>query len=189
MNADPHKPLRDDVRLLGDLLGACLRQQEGPELFERVELVRDLSKRARRGDASARDALSAAIAELSPSLEGTVARAFAQFLNLANIAEQVHRIRRRRQYAAAQDAPPQRGSIEELFDRLERDGLSCTAIADCLEGLQIDLVFTAHPTEIRRRTIRHKHARIAGLLLDTPRDDGVPAKQAHVRGRGQGAAW
>src|SRR6185436_4461557 len=96
---DVHKPLRDDVRLLGTLLGEVLVRQEGPALYERVERVRACAKRARRGGdgaAAAFDALAAELAAMPLDAAVPVARAFAQFLHLANVAEQYHRIRRRR---------------------------------------------------------------------------------------------
>src|SRR5207237_2793705 len=88
---DPHKPLRDDVRLLGTLLGETLRRQEGDALFERVERVRGLAKRARRGDAEASrrafDQLAGELADMPVEAALPIARAFAHFLNLANVAE------------------------------------------------------------------------------------------------------
>ena len=100
--SDVHRPVREDVRLLGDLLGETLRRQEGAELFERVERVRAIAK-ARRTDPAADGAagVEALAAELRAMPAGSVvpvARAFAHFLNLANVAEQHHRVRRRRAY-------------------------------------------------------------------------------------------
>jgi phosphoenolpyruvate carboxylase len=102
---DPHKPLRDDVRLLGELLGETLRHQEGQALFDQVERVRALAKRARGrsvatavGGADGFEELAAELRALPVDSAVPVARAFAHFLNLANIAEQHHRVRRRRAY-------------------------------------------------------------------------------------------
>src|SRR6185295_12409577 len=95
---DPHKPLRDDVRLLGTLLGETLRRQEGEALFERVERVRNAAKSARgpgQGPTTL-DELAVELASMPVAEALPVARAFAHFLNLANIAEQHHRVRRRR---------------------------------------------------------------------------------------------
>src|SRR5204863_2349235 len=97
---DPHDALRDDVRLLGELLGETLRAHEGVELFDRVERVRALAKEARsQHDVDRLADLSRLLDDLPLSAALPVARAFAHFLTLANIAEQPHRIRRRRAHA------------------------------------------------------------------------------------------
>ena len=121
---DPHKPLRDDVRLLGELLGDTLRAHEGEPLFETVEHVRARAKDARAGDASQFQLLATELSRMSVDAALPVARAFAHFLNLANIAEQHHRIRRRRAYRMQRSAPPQRGSCEEGFQRLVANGVA-----------------------------------------------------------------
>jgi len=105
--ASPHAPLHADVRLLGELLGATLREQEGNALFETVERVRVLAKDARGGRVG-REELTRTLQALSTPQSLAVARAFAHFLGLANIAEQHHRIRRRRDYLRTPDQPPQR---------------------------------------------------------------------------------
>src|SRR5437868_3857089 len=108
--ADPHKPLRDNVRLLGDLLGDTLRERAGEALFAAVERVRALSKAAHGGDDTCFDALSALLSAMPVSAARPLARAFSHFLNLANVAEQHHRIYRRRVYLRDPEAPPQRAS-------------------------------------------------------------------------------
>ena len=107
--SDPHAPLRDDVRLLGQLLGDTLREQEGQACFDRIERIRHLAKQARDGDAAARGELNTLLSSLDDEELLPVARAFTQFLNLANIAEQYHRIRRRRAYQWHETVPPQPG--------------------------------------------------------------------------------
>src|SRR5687768_679689 len=104
MPRDPHQPLRDDVRLLGELLGQTLREQEGDELFQRVERVRALAKSARAGREGPSttlgtgdfETLASELSAMPVNAALPIARAFAHFLNLANVAEQHHRIRRRR---------------------------------------------------------------------------------------------
>ena len=113
MESDPHKPLRDDVRLLGELLGETLQLRGDPGLFETVEHVRTLAREARRGDDRDFRQLASVLSTLPVESALPLARAFAHFLNLANVAEQHHRIRRRRAYLREPDAPPQRGSCEE----------------------------------------------------------------------------
>src|SRR6476659_9690972 len=121
---DPHERLRDDVRLLGGLLGETLRHREGPALFETVERVRALSKSGRAGSDRDLDALAELLRALPVASAVPVARAFSHFLTLANIAEQHHRVRRRRAYLRDTTAPPQRGSCEETFARLLAGGVS-----------------------------------------------------------------
>ena len=100
-----------------------------------------------------------------------IARAFAQFLHLANIAEQHHRVRRRRAYQRDPDAPPQRGSCEDSFARLLAAGVSPERLHEAVCALQIELVLTAHPTEVARRRIVQKHNRIARALAARDRPD------------------
>ena len=121
---DLHKPLRDDVRLLGELLGDTLRRQEGQSLFERVERVRALAKRTRSASAEGFEALAGELRAMSVELTLPIARSFAHFLNLANIAEQQHRVRRRRAYQRDPRARPQPASIEETLPRLLSTGVS-----------------------------------------------------------------
>jgi phosphoenolpyruvate carboxylase len=189
---DPHKPLRDDVRLLGDLLGDTLRAHDGNTLFRTVERVRALSKEARAGRPDQFEELSSELARLPVDAALPVARAFAHFLNLANIAEQHHRIRRRRAYRRDPSAPPQRGSCDDGFPRLIAAGISPERLYEAVCALRIELVLTAHPTEISRRTLVEKHNRIAAALdeHDRPdltideRDDVVAAMQREIA-----AAW
>ena len=119
MNRDPHQPLRDDVRTLGELFGDTLRAFEGDALFALVEEVRALAKRAHGSDAGVFEQLAARLGALPLTSAVPIARAFAQFLTLANIAEQHHRVRRRRAYAR-DPGEPQPGSCAEAFARCVR---------------------------------------------------------------------
>ena len=179
MSSDPHAPLRDDVRLLGTLLGEVL-QQQGGSLYSTVEHIRGLSKAARGGDEAARAALGRALSELTLEDAAPVARAFAQFLALANIAEQHHRVRRRRDYQRA-DSEPQRGSLEEAIPSLLRAGVTPATLRRAVGELRVDLVLTAHPTEVVRRTLLRKHNRIAALLAEGDRGALVPDEEAARR--------
>src|SRR5215217_6235930 len=162
MAPDPHKPLRDDVRLLGELLGETLRRDEGIALYERVERVRALAKRTRTG-ASGEDfeRLGEELRAMPVEAALPVARSFAHFLNLANIAEQHHRVRRRRAHRRDPQGQPQRGSCEEAFQRLIAGGLTSEQLHTAVCTLRIELVLTAHPTEVSRRTLVEKYNRIA----------------------------
>lgn len=165
------------MRLLGGLLGETLRRQEGVPLFERVERVRALAKRSRH-DASGADSqfetLARELRAMPTDAAIPIARSFAHFLNLANIAEQHHRMRRRRAYQRDPQGRPQQGSIEETLPRLVAGGLSPDALYEAVHHLRIELVITAHPTEIMRRTLQHKYWRIANALSDLDRPDLTP---------------
>ncbi len=177
MNTDPHKPLRDDVRLLGELLGQVLRTHEGDALFQQVERVRALAKRARAGSDADFETLAHELSELPVEAALPLARAFAHFLNLANIAEQHHRIRRRREHRRDPAAQPQRGSCEDAFSRLIAAGITPAQLHEAVCSLQIELVLTAHPTEISRRTLVQKHNRIAAGLDARDRPDLSPVER------------
>jgi phosphoenolpyruvate carboxylase len=168
---DLPKPLRDDVRLLGELLGETLRRQENHALYETVERVRGLAKSARGGNDADFQALTRVLEAMSVEEALPVARAFSHFLTLANIAEQHHRIRRRRFYERDPQAPPQIGSCDETLGRLRRAGVPPDTLHAVVVGLQIELVFTAHPTEVTRRTLMQKHRHIADLLALRDRPD------------------
>ncbi|HEX7019748.1 MAG TPA: phosphoenolpyruvate carboxylase [Gemmatimonadaceae bacterium] len=175
---DPHAPLREDIHLLGDLLGERLRVSEGAELFDTVERVRALSKAAHE------EAGHQAFGELATLLSAEpiaralpVARAFSQFLALANIAEQHHRIRRRHEYQRDPASPPQRGSFDEAFARLIASGTPRERLHEAIACMSVDLVFTAHPTEIMRRTLIQSHARIGSLLQQSDRPDLAPPER------------
>ncbi len=161
---DPHAPLRDDVRLLGGLLGDTLRQQVGQAVFDKVELIRKLAKQTRDGDQNSGKELNQVLESLTDDELAPVARAFTQFLNLANIAEQYHRVRRRRAWQCVEDKAPQHGSMAELFPRLTAKGISPESLWESAQSLDIELVLTAHPTEISRRTLIQKYDDIADSL-------------------------
>jgi phosphoenolpyruvate carboxylase len=169
--ADPHQPLREDVRLLGELLGGTIRMQASEAIFHTVERVRALAKSARAGNDSNFRTLSDELSRMSLDEALPIARAFAQFLHLANIAEQHHRVRRRRAYQRDPSARPQRGSCDEAFARLIAGGISPDRLYEAVCGLRIELVLTAHPTEVVRRRVVQKHNRIAALLAMRDRPD------------------
>ena len=192
MTSDNLSPLRDDVRLLGNLLGDTLREQEGERLFETVEQVRALSKSGRAGNAADFDALERLLGGLPLEQALTVARAFAHFLTLANIAEQHHRLRRRREHQRAPGAAPQQASFEDSFARLIASGVPPQGLHEQVRDLRIELVLTAHPTEVTRRTMRQKSREIAELLERLDHPDLTPAEHAEAIAALRGeitAAW
>jgi phosphoenolpyruvate carboxylase len=154
-------PLRRDVRLLGDLLGRILVEQDGQELLDDVERVRALARAARAG--APHEDLTAAVGELPLERQAGVLRAFATYFQLANVAEQQHRIRRRRMYAHEERVLSQ--SLAASFAQL--DGVPHHEIE---QRADLRLVLTAHPTEAARRTVLTAHMRMASLLaeLDDP---------------------
>jgi len=162
---DPHAPLREDVRLLGSLLGDVLREVGGDALFDDVERVRRSAKRAREGEDEELAKIGASLDVLEVPRAREIARAFSVFLTLANIAEQHHRVRRRRAYQHDAGAPPQAGSCRERFRFLINDGVSPDTLYQSLRETKIDLVLTAHPTEVVRRTLLHKYRRIDDTLF------------------------
>ena len=170
MSADT--ALRANVRLLGDLLGRVLVEQEGQEMLDDEERIRALARDARTG--GSRDALGTAVSALDHDRQAAVLRAFALFFQLVNIAEQHHRIRRRREYEAEGRIP--RESLAEAFAQLDGGGVEGGALQAAGSRLRVELVLTAHPTEATRRTVLEAHRRVAALLsrLD---DDGTPASE------------
>jgi phosphoenolpyruvate carboxylase len=162
---------------LGELLGEMLRTFEGPALLDRVEEVRAIAKRAHSADRSAFGELASRLADLPLEAAVPVARAFATFLTLANIAEQHHRIRRRRDYAR-EGSRPQPGSCADAFARWRTTGMPNDVLAESVRSLRIELVLTAHPTEVVRRTLLQSHHRIADALAALDRTDLTPEESA-----------
>jgi phosphoenolpyruvate carboxylase len=162
-------PLRRDVRLLGDTLGRVLVEQEGEELLVEEERIRLLARDARAtGSRARRRELREAVRRLDLARQATVLRAFGLYFQLANIAEQHHRLRRRRQYEHEQRIP--RESLAEAFAFLERAGVGRKELFEAARSLSLELVLTAHPTEAARRSVLAAHLRLSRLLgkLDDP---------------------
>jgi phosphoenolpyruvate carboxylase len=172
---DSQKPLRDDVRRLGTLLGETLRRQEGEDLYRRVERVRACAKDARRRSNGFHD-LADELGSMPLDAVVPVARAFAQFLHLANVAEEYHRIRRRRAHQRDPGAGPQPHSLEDTLHRLASTA-SPAQLREAVLGLRIELVVTAHPTEMMRRTLQRKYNAIAAALEGLDRRDATPLER------------
>lgn len=154
--------LRANVRLLGDILGRVLVEQEGVETFELEERIRALAQEGRRGDTAARADLSTLIGRLPIDVQARVLRAFTLYFHLANIAEQHHRVRRRRE--DERGGLVLRESLEEALEVLADGGISEDEIRATAEHVSVELVLTAHPTEALPRTILEKHRSIADLV-------------------------
>jgi phosphoenolpyruvate carboxylase len=159
------EPLRRDINLLGRILGQVITEQEGKGLFGAEEEIRLLCKRLRFDyDPDLDERLKKRIEQMSIGELGRIVRAFSVYFQLVNIAERYHRIRRRRQYESSPDNPPQRGSLRGALTRLKREGFGGEDLERVLDGLNLSLVLTAHPTESQRRSIRQKHTRISEIL-------------------------
>ena len=164
-------PLRRDVRLLGDLLGRVMVEQEGEDLLAREEEIRRVSRRAREsGDREVRTELARAVGRLDLEQQTKILRAFALFFQLANIAEQQHRVRRRRDVEREDGVP--RESLAEAFRLLRESRVDAAALERAAEHVSLELVLTAHPTEATRRTVLQAQARLGALLaaLDAGED-------------------
>ena len=175
--------LRDEVRILGALLGEVIIDQEGQGLFEEVEAIRRDAIDRRRGDAAAERRLIERISALPPARLATLIEAFSAYFSLVNQAERIHRIRRRREYHRP-GAPAQPGSIEGILEVLRDRGATLTEVRGLLESLRIEPVFTAHPTEAIRPEILVKEQRIARALIDgLERRDPTPSEELSSRDR------
>lgn len=172
---DATEPMREDIRLLGAILGDTVREQNGDEVFDLVERARVESFRVRRSEIDR--------AELAGMFDGIdihqaipVIRAFTHFALLANVAEDIHRERRRAVHIEAGE-PPQDSSLAATYAQLDSVELDPGAVADALAGALVSPVITAHPTETRRRTIFDTQHRITELMRlrlhgHTSSDDG-----------------
>jgi phosphoenolpyruvate carboxylase len=161
---DKDRPLIEDIRLLGRILGDVIREQEGAAVYEIVEKVRKLSVAFRRhADAQAESDLKKLLKSLSNEQTVSVIRAFTYFSHLANLAEDRHHIRRRAIHERRGDV--QDGSLDAAFARLRASGHTTKGIAKMLKSAFISPVLTAHPTEVQRKSILDAERAIAGILL------------------------
>lgn len=156
--------LRDDVHLLGGLVGEMLRDQGGDKLFELVEGDRQTAIGRRAGSEEDAAQLIARTRNREAAQAQDLVRAFSTWFQMVNMAEKVHRIRRRRQYLSG-DGTPQPGGIEEAINTLKARGLALSDIRNLLLELWVEPVLTAHPTESTRRTILRKQQSVSELLL------------------------
>ena len=173
--------LRDDVRTLGSLLGEVLREQAGHLLYERVEQVRALAKRARSGDEKAAESLGNVLGELPVGEALPVARAFSLFLMLTNIAETHHKLRPAEAPASGSGSRPPAhegpgpGDCDATFAELIRGGVAPEQLHATVSQLRIELVLTAHPTQVLRRSLLQRYNEIGAILerRDAGVEDGI----------------
>ena len=177
-DAAKEQPLRHDIRLLGRILGDTVREQEGEAVFDVVERVRQTAVRfARDGDPAARAELAALLDPLPGDTTQAVVRAFSYFLQLTNIAEDEHHIRRRRAYDLA-GSPPREGSLVFALDALSTAAVSPEAVADFFAHAVVAPVLTAHPTEVQRQSLIRNHRDLARLLDQRERLQMTPEELA-----------
>ena len=173
---DNEKPLLDDIRLLGRILGDVIRAQEGRDAYELVEQIRKLSVAFRRhADHEADKALKKLLKGLSGERAVSVIRAFTYFSHLANLAEDRHHIRRRAVHERA--GHTQEGSIDVALQRLRWAGITPRSISQTLARSYVSPVLTAHPTEVQRKSILDAERDIAHLLAER---DAIKARAAAV---------
>ncbi|MGO2160558.1 MAG: phosphoenolpyruvate carboxylase [Vibrio toranzoniae] len=156
---EKYAALKSNVSMLGRLLGNTIQDAHGDVILEKVETIRKLSKSARAGNKADRDSLVEEIKNLPNEQLTPVARAFNQFLNLTNMAEQYHTISRHcEEHVCEPDV------LQSLFSKLSQNNISKLDAAQAVRDLNIELVLTAHPTEITRRTMINKLVKINECL-------------------------
>jgi phosphoenolpyruvate carboxylase len=183
--ADKNRPLIEDIRLLGRILGDVIREQEGAPAFELIERIRQLAVGYRlKRDTQAGRALDRLLKNLSVEQAVSVVRAFSYFSHLANLAEDRHHVRRREHHE--QLGHVQEGSLAMSFERLAKRGVRATEIAELLGHAYLSPVLTAHPTEVQRKSVLDAERAVAELIgardtLPTQRERA--ANEAMLRAR------
>jgi len=172
-------PLREDVRLLGNLLGETLKLHAGQDLFNQVEQIRALSKGARDGQLEAEKQLEQLFLSLEDDEILPLTRAFTHFLNFANIAEQYHVVRRRRQSEFDETAESP-NPLVPLFEKFKQQEISAESLYQQICELKIELVLTAHPTEVSRRTLIQKYDGINDCLSKCDQQKLTPRERQAV---------
>jgi phosphoenolpyruvate carboxylase len=168
--------LHEDVRLLGRVLGDTVREHEGQEAFERIETIRRLSIAAsRKGDKEADRKLDQLLRALTAKEALTVIRAFSYFLHLGNIAEDLHPLQQKARAEAAGEKPSSEPSLAKSFAKLRKASIGAGKIAQVLARAWISPVLTAHPTEVRRKSLLDAEHAIFSLLQ----------AREHIRGKSE----
>ena len=162
---EQYSAMRSNVSMLGKLLGDTIKEALGENILDRVEAIRKLSKSSRAGNDASRQELLTTLQNLSNDELLPVARAFSQFLSLTNTAEQYHSISPHGEAASNPEV------MAQLFTRLKNNNLSDEQIKKAVDDLSIELVLTAHPTEITRRTLIHKLVEVNNCLSQLDHSD------------------
>ena len=176
----PTKSLRNDVRLLGNILGNVIKKQEGQTFFNLVEKIRKLSK-ANRANIKQQDSykkISKTLSQISPSNTYKLTRAFSHFMNFINLAESIDASRTLDEFENNKAKANKNIFIEEIFEELFKDRkISSNKIYNTAKNLNIGIVLTAHPTEVKRRTLIQKYHNITELLEQRELMKSFPSKQ------------
>src|SRR5712671_3748031 len=167
--------LRNDIRLLGRILGDTVRDQEGADVFDLVERIRQTSIRFHRDDRPARRELEAILDGMSISQTLRIIRAFSYFSHLANIAEDQNNIRQMRARSTAGGAPPP-GTLALTLAHARAAGFSAADLRRFFASALVSPVLTAHPTEVRRKSTIDRETEIAALLERRERVQLTPAE-------------
>ena len=162
---EQYSAMRSNVSMLGKLLGETIKETLGEHILDRVETIRKLSKSSRAGNEADRQQLLSTLQNLSNEELLPVARAFSQFLNLTNTAEQYHSISPNGEAASNPEA------LAHLIARLKENKVTDGQLRDSVDNLSIELVLTAHPTEITRRTLIHKMVEVNTCLSQLDHND------------------
>ena len=178
-----HELLRRDVRLLGDMLGEVIRELAGADALEKVEEIRKISRERRSGSTETECQLTKLIAALDEPAARIITRAFSIFFDLANLAEDRHRVRILRFREKERYPQPRSESIGESILKMRDAGFSAAEIQSSLDRLAIELVFTAHPSEAKRRTLRVKLRRMRQALEELDRTDLLPRERLKFENR------
>ncbi|HKK54948.1 phosphoenolpyruvate carboxylase [Marinobacter sp.] len=174
-----HPQLRENVRMLGELLGQSIQRHPGQECFELIEEIRAAAKADRRQESGSGQRLVNLLGKLSDDELLPVTRAFNQFLNLANLAEQYHSIRRRRGH----ESDLMVESLSDVFLRLEEGGIDPEDLYQRVCDLRIEYVLTAHPTEVARRTLIMKYDEMSDCLARLDHEDLLPTESEEIINR------
>ncbi|MDC9508890.1 phosphoenolpyruvate carboxylase [Pseudoalteromonas sp. Angola-4] len=180
--SEQYAALRGNVNLLGQLLGQTIKDAQGQAILDKVEEIRALSKSSRSGNEDDRQALIEVLHALSDEELLPVARSFNHFLNLANVAEQFHTVSRFNDVGFCQ-LNPLTQTLKTLTAKAKEGQLDSNHLAETLSKLHINLVLTAHPTEVTRRTIINKHVELSDCLASLERKDNLPQEREAILNR------
>jgi len=174
-----HPDLRENVRMLGELLGQSIRRYPGQHCYDLIEEIRAAAKADRNQESGSGQRLVSLLSKLRDDELLPVTRAFNQFLNLANLAEQYHGIRRRQGHPS--DLMVE--SLSEVFSRLKAAGVDADTLHRRVADLRIEFVLTAHPTEVARRTLIKKYDEMSECLAQLDHDDLLPSEREAIVAR------
>ncbi|GHE21936.1 phosphoenolpyruvate carboxylase [Halomonas urumqiensis] len=180
MSHDLHESLRENVRILGDSLGQTIADDQGRGFVDKIETIRSYAKRGRQGEESSQRELIDYLRRLPDRDLLPVTRAFNQFLNLANIAEQHYRARFRR---VEDYRPGTQPVLSDLLEKARNAGNSPRKLVETLAGMRVELVLTAHPTEVIRRTLIQKYDAIDDCLSAIESCADYPERGVRAHGR------